>query len=173
MNKLTFIALCLYVHEAHCFYLTTCILALSSVTNSIIKRNVPFRLCIAWPHHCNWLLRNRQFDIPKGHCSERFLYRKLFIPKSFYSERSFFPTRKSILEVHHIKWFNPEGSLFRFLKKSWGSLFRYVFQKSLFRKVFIPKDHYSERSLFRKVIIPKFGILIGLYGLLAVRNNDR
>ena len=80
-----------------------------------------------------------------------YINRKVIIPKSFYSERSFF--------LHACLWkfiisnaFYPEGSFFLrfFIPKVIipNGLFS---EQSLFWKVIMPNGLYSKRSLFRKI----------------------
>ena len=84
------------------------------------------------------LLSWEQINIQNGHCSEWFLHRKVFIPKSFYSERSFFQ-HTSPLKFIIFNGFYYEESLFQ----SFFFLFLRVITQMVF--VFL-NSGYSERS---------------------------
>ena len=66
-----------------------------------------------------------QFDIPTCHFSERFLFRKVFIPKGSFSE------------LYLVLWSE-----------------RLIIRRVIAPKILIPKSHCSERFWIRKVFIP-------------------
>ena len=81
-----------------------------------------------------------QFDIPTSHFSERFLFRKVLIPKGFYSARSFLRTVFSPLIR---KAYNPKGHCSENSNSE--------NEMPLFRTVFDTKGFHSERFLSRTV----------------------
>ena len=88
-----------------------------------------------------------QFDIPTSHFSERILFRTVFIPKGFYSER-FYSERSFLRTVFSPlirKAYNPKGHC----SENFNS------EMPLFRTVFDTKGFHSKRFLSRTVLIPK------------------
>ena len=89
-----------------------------------------------------------QFDIPSiFRCLISFLFRTVFIPKGFYSKRSFLRTVFSPLIR---KAYNPKGHC----SENFNSEC-HCSERFLIRKVFIPNGFYPERFLIRTILILK------------------